>query len=461
MATTPVAATPLPKRRSSEVALQPQLSDLSPRAAAALIRQHFDPRDVREFLRSSPARLIALAVLLMAICVAAGIVASSTVGDRSSRLTTLLADDEPFAASSQRLYSSLSIADAAATTAFISGGLEPQAVRNRYLQAMGDAAAEIAGGAAGTEDANTPIRQLVTSIATQLPMYAGLIETARTNNRSGHPVGAAYLGEASNLMHSRILPMAQSLHDRQTQRVATIEQRYSEPPWAAIALLVCALLALVLAQVYVARRWHRIFNLGLVGATVAIVALFAWFAIAGSISSVASQHALDHGTHPLENLTTARILGQQARSAETLKLARRDTTGQYDRDFDSETTDLAALLKSYPHDSPGADQIADAQQALQRWRQSHQRMNDTLDVGDFVGAAIVATGPESTGSMAQFDALDNDLGTAIVALRNDLRRNISRAAESLRELAPGGLGLGLVAGCLAAVGIWPRLREYR
>ena len=132
--------------------VEPSLGSLTPKAAAALLRDHLHPTDVREFLRSSPGHLLTLCAVLIIACLSAGAVTATTVSDRQEALHHLLDQTEPFANSAQRLYSSLSIADAAAATAFISGGIEPQAVRDRYTQAIGEASAELAGGAAGTED---------------------------------------------------------------------------------------------------------------------------------------------------------------------------------------------------------------------------------------------------------------------------------------------------------------------
>jgi len=45
----------------------PTLDNLTPKAAAALVRQHLDPADTREFLRSSPAKLAAVGIVAMVL----------------------------------------------------------------------------------------------------------------------------------------------------------------------------------------------------------------------------------------------------------------------------------------------------------------------------------------------------------------------------------------------------------
>ncbi|MGV9612606.1 hypothetical protein [Nocardia xishanensis] len=431
--------------------------------SAAAVREHLDPADLRSFAHSSPGRLIALGLLLIGLCLTAGAVTASMVGDRQEDLRVLLVDTEPDADSAHRLYTSLSIADAAASTAFIAGGVEPEAVRDRYSQAVGEAAAELvaqSGQTTGYADTETDVR-LRTGIATGLPVYSGLIETARANNRSGYPVGAAYLSEASNQMQTRLLPMAEQLQEHRSDAVDAAQRAHVRPPWTAIGLLILTLVVLVWAQTQLARRWRRTFNVGLLLASGAMSILLAWTVIAGSLSAAAMISGRDDAVVPASRLIEGRILAQQARAAETLKLVRREVTGDYDRTFDADIARLDELLGGYPGSAPAADEVANARAALARWRISHQRMNDALAHGDYHGAAVVATGPGAAQSTAHVDALDSSLESGITETRNTLRWEISRAIRVLDLLATGAMVLGIVAAAYVGIGLWPRLREYR
>jgi hypothetical protein len=431
------------------------LDELSPRAAAAAVRERLDTTDLRMFIRSSPAKLIAIGLLVAGLCLTAGAVTAAAVSSRQHALEYLLNAAEPDANSAQRLYTSLSVADAAAGTAFISGGLEPHPVRDRYAQAVGDAAAELVAQSGST--GGDPNERLCTGIATELPVYTGLVETARSDNRDGHPVGAAYLGEASNLMQTTMLPTAQELQQHRSDTIAATQRRYVRPPWAAIILPLVALAALVAAQLYLARHWHRMLNPGLLLASGTLVILLAWTLIAGAISAVSTTEGRDNGTVPTAQLTESRILVQQARAAETLKLVRRDASGDYDHTYDDATAKVTELLRRYPRGAPGFDDVTAARAALDRWHEAHQRMNDALTRGDFPGAGTIATGPGRT----EVDTLDRALGDGITETRNTLRAGISDAAGSLDVLAPGALTLAVLAAVFVALGLWPRLREYR
>ncbi|WP_330233445.1 hypothetical protein OHA40_13820 [Nocardia sp. NBC_00508] len=432
--------------------------------SVAVVRERLDLSNLRSFANSSPGRLIALGLLLIGLCLAAGSVTAATVSERQQGLDVLLYDTEPEAYSAHQLYTSLSIADAAASTAFIAGGLEPQTVRDRYTQAMGEAAAELvtqsdrAVGPNTTADSDTRLR---TGIVTGLPVYSGLIETARTNNRSGYPVGAAYLSEASNQMQTTLLPMAEELHNHRSAAVATAQRNHVRPPWPAIGLLILTLGVLVWVQRDLARRWRRVLNPGLLLASAAMLILLAWTVVAGSVSATSMIGARDDGAVPSSRLTESRILVQQARAAETLKLVRRDATGDYDRTFDAGIERLADLIGKYPDSAPATDDVRNAVPALARWRVAHQRMNDALAKGDFNGAAAVTTGPGSADATAQVEALDRSLEQGIAETRHTLRDEISQAARVLDFLGAGAMVLGILAAGYVGLGMWPRLREYR
>ena len=88
-------------------------------------------RPVVDFLRASPGRIALVAILLIAALLVVGATASKTVFDRQARLETLRLHTEPLADAAQRIYSALAFANTSAATAFLSGGVEPQDVRDR------------------------------------------------------------------------------------------------------------------------------------------------------------------------------------------------------------------------------------------------------------------------------------------------------------------------------------------
>lgn len=410
-----------------------------------------DPRrDLQRLVRSTPVRMIAFGVVLIVAFVATGLVTSVTVSDRARTLDTLLVRTEPLANSAQNLYGALSVADAAASTAFLAGGLEPQETRDRYTRAIGDAGAELIRASNGLGDSDDDARTVLMEIAAGLPVYTGLVETARTNNRVGNPVGAAYLGEASNQMQTVLLPRAERLYTEQSARVATDQERFIRPPLFAIALVVLCLVLLVLAQIFLAGRTNRTFNWGFLGATATMTVLLGWMLVGGIVSSTATDRALDRGVAPLQSLTSGFILAQQARADETLDLVRRGSSRGYDAEFTTNTDKLTTLFADDP----------DISATLTAWKASHARIADALDTGDFATAVLITTGSGVQDSSTQFRALDSKLVDGIEQARIELRGNVIRAKSALAGMASGAVALTIVAAAAVAAGIAPRLREY-
>src|SRR5689334_15293110 len=185
---------------------------------------------------TTPERLFRVALVLVVGCLAtalvsvlAGMTRSTSVTDAQTRIAALTTD-------SAELYRSLADADAMATSGYVSGGREPTAVRARYDGDIARATDRLID-AAGRLPAGGP----VTTVAAQLPVYTGLIETARTLNREGLPLGQAYLGSASGLMRGTILPAAEELRRRQATELSEAYERGVAIPFAVGALLVATL----------------------------------------------------------------------------------------------------------------------------------------------------------------------------------------------------------------------------
>src|SRR5579864_630974 len=150
-----------------------------------------------------------------------GAIAAWTVAQHTAAADDVVTTIEPLSVDAQQIYRALSDADATAATSFLSGGLEPQPVRQRYLADIARAASRLeaataAATAAGQSSAAAPLARLTDD----LPVYAGMVETARADYRLGYPLGAAYLREASGLMRATLLPAASDLYAQENGRLA-------------------------------------------------------------------------------------------------------------------------------------------------------------------------------------------------------------------------------------------------
>lgn len=235
-----------------------------------------------------PGRILSIGVILAILGGLSAFATSTTINQRQQALTTVLNHTEPLSFAAGRLYTTLSVADAAAATAFIAQA-EPRTVRQRYEQAITDAAVAVTRASSGLTD--EPLVQLLGRINAELAVYTGLIEIARTNNRAGNPVGSSYLSEASALMQSRILPDAQQLYRQTSERVDSETTASTQIPAPVILVVVTTVTFGAFAHRWLARRTNRRINPGLVVGALAILIMVVWVGTALAISTSASRSA--------------------------------------------------------------------------------------------------------------------------------------------------------------------------
>jgi hypothetical protein len=392
-----------------------------------------------------------VAVVLIAALLAVGATASKTVFDRQSQLETLRSHTEPLADAAQRIYGALSFANTTAATAFLSGGVEPRDVRDRYEAAIGQASAGLVTASNGVSPNDINSLKLLTDISNQLAVYTGIVAAAQTNNRAGSPIGVAYLNESSALMQQGILPAAERLYASQSSAVTTSGHSVGVSR-AVIAMAVLVLVLLVLSQVMLARHSHRRFNFGLVLASVLMAVLVVWLTVAGLVSTHAVTTARTNGGEPMNTAVHARILAQQARAEEILGLLKRGSDSMSDIRFDERTAQIGWLLDEHRVDG--------AVDALHGWMQSHEEIKNKLAGGDYGGAVAIAQDDAPQHSTAQFTKLDTALRDDITALRERQRDGIAAAYTALNLLPFGAAAISVLAALAVAAGIAPRLSEY-
>jgi hypothetical protein len=410
--------------------------------------------------RSTPGRLTVLMLVLLAIGLTTGVIGVVGAAQRSSLVDGVRGSSGPLAVQAQELYRSLSDADATAASAFLSNGVEPADLRGRYQRDIAAATAALAAAAGGSAGDQPAIRQ----ISAQLPVYTGLVETARTLNRQGLPLGAAYLREASGLMRGQLLPAAQQLFKFATKQLAEQRGGASSAPWFVLAFSALTLVALLLAQRRLSRLTHRLFSPGLLGATVAALFVVGW--ITSGWLSVANdlRAANREGSSQVELLTAARIAALQARADEALTLVARGNGAAFENDFTKQIADLSGLLgRARQAATDGAVRTGiDAVVAdIKAWQTTHQKLRGIDDGGNFAEAVKLAIGSDKDSAATIFSRLDDTLGQAIKATSAAFDRFARDADGALGGQIPGlvvATALMLVG---IAVGFQLRIAEYR
>jgi hypothetical protein len=412
------------------------------------------------FVATTPGRILSIGVVLAMLGGLCAFATSTTINQRQTALTTVLNHTEPLAFAAGRLYTTLSVADAAAATAFIAQA-EPRAVRQRYEQAITDAAVAVTRASSGLTD--EPLVQLLGRINAELAVYTGLIEIARTNNRAGNPVGSSYLSEASALMQSAILPDAQRLYRETSERVDAQTTASTQIPAPVILIVASTALFGAFAHRWLARRTKRRINPGLVAGALAILVMVVWVGTALAISTSGSRAAKDSAAESLKTITNMSISAQQARADETLSLIRRGDEEVRKQSFYQRIDAMHQQLDEYLSRKDAIDRtdLQGADILLTRWHRANDRINSYISVGNYLAATQVALGGGEDDSTPAFDKLEDQLGKAMDQSRTHLRNDVLNARGGLSGAQVGGVVLSLGAAIAVALGLWPRLKEYR
>jgi len=426
-------------------------------------------------LTTTPGRMRLLLGALVLLSLAWGALAAFTASQYVAAASSVVNVREPLSLDAQQIYARLSDASDAATTAFLTGGLEPAATRQRYLADIAAAGSGIehatAQGGAGTGAAASDLGTL----AQDLPTYAGEIETARADNRLGLPLGAAYLREATQLMRQTLLPAAQGLYAAENTSLNGTSARATGEPL--IGVTVAAALAVGCA-LYLTSRWlrgrtHRVFNMGLLAAGAVVVLSAGWLvlAFAGARSDLLNAQA--RGLATVQAVAAVDIAVQEAHADEGLTLI--DNSGDvlpddiYQPDYLAKEQALgpglgpgtllgaaAAAARGTPAEPAVISAVSDAR----RWFALHAevRILDDNDKHTAAVASVLGTAPGGAGQA--FTQLSGDLTTAINEDQAVFNATAHSAAGAYTGLAPGLAVAALLMAAACAWGLGRRLAEY-
>ncbi|HEY1508345.1 MAG TPA: hypothetical protein VGF93_05050 [Solirubrobacteraceae bacterium] len=416
---------------------------------------------------TTPGKLALVAALVVAGTACFGVIATLAERSRAAAVHTARFDTEPLLVQAVTLYTSLSDANATAATTFLTGGLEPASRRAHYLLELRLASAALTTLARDAGESDVA-RVAVSKIAGELPVYAGLIESARANNLQGFPVGASYLRRASGLLNRSMLPAAERLYATEANRLdADYRSGTSAGPLVVIGIaIVVAIGILIGSQLYVARISRRILNVWMVVATLVIAAVSIWAVVGLVVERNALLSAQRQGSDSLEVLSAARVLLSRAQSDESLILASRGSD-------ETDPADLAGVMRMLsPHggliaeidslasrtgETRGTARMA---QEFDAYRSQTQRISDLQNRGTVVSAVDLAA-TVSARQSAPASRLSIDLRTQIAAAQSHFTREASDATSALTGLAFAIPVLALVAAVFALVGIRERRNEYR
>jgi hypothetical protein len=406
----------------------------------------------RGALRRTPGRLR----LVMMLCVLASLVLGVLgfqAGSVQSRALDAAAQDAAQLVGVQEVRNALVAADATATGAFLVGGLEPAEQRARYDELVDGAARDLAA----LSGSNAADAEQLGAVAADLTEYTGLVEQARATNRQGFPVGAAYLDQASTILREQVLPSLDEVVLDDADRVAADFAGVRNALWVLAGGLL-ALAVLVLGQVWLARRTHRVLNVGLVAATAVVLVVGVVGTVVLSQAS-ARAHDVRTGSYAATLAASqAYALANDAKSMEAFTLIKRGSGQAYEEQFVAATDDAAQRL-----DDAAADGVLDGSsaQALEAWVARHAEIRALDDEGDWDGAVALATSTDPESPNAAFEEFS-------ASARDDIETNAAATRDALASAGTGSavagwllLAAGVAAAVLAWRGVTARLEEYR
>jgi hypothetical protein len=412
---------------------------------------------------TTPRRLGLLLALLVLLSVAWGVLAALTADQHASAAADVVAVSEPLSLDAEQIYTSLSDADATAANAFLVGGLEPAAARQRYQADITQAAiriqaasalAEVTGGSAVGDDLAT--------LSGQLPVYTDEVGTARADNRLGLPLGAAYLREASALLRGTLLPAAGDIYTRESTLLTSASAQATGLPLMVIAVVAGLGFGYVL---YRSSRWlaghtHRMVNYGLLLAALAGLVSLVWLAGVFVVGRGDLLHAQQQGSGPAQAYARAEVAALQMHADESLTLIDNSGDDAYQADFVKEQKLLGpgpgTLLAGLKGEGEvgGGSAAADAR----AWYVAHAALRKQDDAGNHAAAVASALTGDAAARFGQLFATLND---GIDAHQATFASSARGGRDAFTGLAAGMIvaSLVMIAGC--AWGLSRRLAEYR
>ncbi|MFN3219974.1 MAG: hypothetical protein ACE367_26080 [Acidimicrobiales bacterium] len=399
--------------------------------------------------RSTPAQLRLLMLVLAVVAVLFAVVASVGV-DRRDQALSSATDAAAQLIDAQSVQVAIARADALASENYLRGGIEDPATRAAYvaeLETAGRGLVDVANRV-GPADA-----QRLGEVSTQLGVYAGLVESARANNRQGFPVGAAYLRNAN----AAAATMLSSLRDVQASLRDEVNADLDDADRAGVWLHLVGwplLGVLGAAGWWMNKRFKRLVNVPLAAA--GVVALAAVL-VGGTIAAAAMGDAEDAAGGPLRSAdlaAQARSAGFDAHTQEFFTLITRGNAAAAETAWATAAANAQAAAREL------CDRSGDCN-PLDRFGAYRSGFDDVrrLDAveGDWDGAVALSLG-DNAATFEAFDVASVDATQRNTAIAID---QLSSSNDRLGLVRAGVFVAGLAVAALAVVGVGQRLREYR
>lgn len=421
----------------------------------------------RTDLRRSTPRTLGLAMVgLTVAAIVWGALGVWTASRHASAAHDVVATREPASQQARQMYESLADADVTATSAFLAGPKATLAARLRYQKDLAQAGASLSELKADSVAGDAKLAASESTIAQGLPVYAGYIASAQSEEASGYQLtGGSFIQVASEQMHLTLLPAAGEAFADVNASLAARSAQASGLPWILVALALSAVVvfALVRIQGWLSRRTRRRINYGLVGATGVLVVVAVWLLIASLVARGDLGHARAAGSAPVESLAQASITAGRARGDEILNLISRTGATSFRSDVQAARKEIdARLAEAAGASTAGAKGRFSVLRAdASSWFAAQDKVFNLDVAANYAAETRLVIGSGAGSSAARYAKLQTDINRAIGTDQSVFRSSAQAGANAYRGLTVGFVvaAVLMAAGCIW--GLSRRLAEYR
>jgi CHASE3 domain sensor protein len=343
-------------------------------------------------LHTTPGRIRVGVALIVLVAIGLGIAIAAVFGGLNSGFTAIGSHDAPLVEQSNALYQSANDMDAQVANVLLTGN-DPSLASDRsqdqsiYASDLADAEKDlqqITVAAAADPAAQQAVSQVMNALGRYETLAAdAILVNGRGNDQAGLPSSAtlSYFQQATDLMANSILPAVQNLTKANN---ASLTASYNQNRSAVttgrlitLALGIILIAVLVVLQVFLTRRYHRLVNPLLAAATVIALGLTGAAAVQlGAQNShlyVAKVEAFDS----IQALTQAEATSYDANADESRYLVDPPYAAQYQNDFLTLSQDVASV---------GTVGIFQYDAALAKDIGAYQANNANVEFGGYLGA---------------------------------------------------------------------------
>ncbi|WP_433383761.1 hypothetical protein ACQPZX_22255 [Actinoplanes sp. CA-142083] len=418
----------------------------------------------------TPARL-RLWVAVTVVTAAALLATLSLLMARVQEQVRIIGDEAaPQAATAADLYFALSDMDAQVARMVLTGG--DDALAGTQIDALGtyqersrQVDADLQKSL--TTSSTAADRAAVLTLLDHLAVYRERVWQTLTAGDAA----AGFYTQATNVLHLDLLPAAQALKDASEKR---LDDAYAGKKVTQVLAVTCALvlgiallILLLTLQVWLARRFRRVFSPALLVATVLTVLLIVPAIAVLVLQGQRLGEARDESLSPFLALSQARAISYDA-AADTSRYLISENLAYYDDDFKKKAACLVngdSCEVSLPVVAGGPDVSPfDAEQVASRWQayqKDHQKIIALAAAGKKDEAVGVLTGIRRGDAAFDFTYFD----AAVGEIADERQADFDQAMDDTSTLLTGWaviplVVMGLVI-VLVPVAVRKRFAEYR